>query len=162
MKARGFYLAAVLLLLFSTPVHASYTYTFVGENLGTNGIDIIWSFTVPEIVSLPFTLSATSLDTQSTSNVNPIVSIQLFIEAFPYIGDRYVAQTWFDAGMGNGVGIGFIGPIDHVGTYINADAGGSLTIAATPVPIPAAVWLLGSGLIGLIGARRKFKHNQNQ
>jgi hypothetical protein len=25
-----------------------------------------------------------------------------------------------------------------------------------PVPIPAAVWLLGSGLIGLIGVRRKF------
>jgi hypothetical protein len=24
----------------------------------------------------------------------------------------------------------------------------------TPVPIPAAVWLLGSGLIGLIGIRR--------
>jgi hypothetical protein len=26
-----------------------------------------------------------------------------------------------------------------------------------PVPIPAAVWLLGSGLIGLIGLRRKFQ-----
>ena len=26
-----------------------------------------------------------------------------------------------------------------------------------PVPIPAAVWLLGSGLLGLIGIRRKFK-----
>jgi hypothetical protein len=25
------------------------------------------------------------------------------------------------------------------------------------VPIPAAVWLLGSGLIGLVGVRRKFK-----
>lgn len=26
-----------------------------------------------------------------------------------------------------------------------------------PVPIPAAVWLLGSGLIGMFGIRRKFK-----
>jgi hypothetical protein len=26
------------------------------------------------------------------------------------------------------------------------------------VPIPGAVWLLGTGLIGLIGARRKFKN----
>jgi hypothetical protein len=26
----------------------------------------------------------------------------------------------------------------------------------TPVPIPGAVWLLGSGLVGLIGARRRF------
>jgi hypothetical protein len=29
-------------------------------------------------------------------------------------------------------------------------------VAATPVPIPGAVWLLGSGLLGLIGLRRKF------
>jgi uncharacterized membrane protein len=27
---------------------------------------------------------------------------------------------------------------------------------ATPVPIPPSVWLLGSGLIGLVGLRRKF------
>jgi len=26
-----------------------------------------------------------------------------------------------------------------------------------PVPIPGAVWLLGSGLVGLVGIRRKFK-----
>ena len=27
----------------------------------------------------------------------------------------------------------------------------------SPVPIPAAVWLLGSGLLGLVGIRRRFK-----
>lgn len=27
----------------------------------------------------------------------------------------------------------------------------------TPVPVPGALWLLGSGLIGLVGIRRKFK-----
>lgn len=32
-----------------------------------------------------------------------------------------------------------------------------ITASSTPVPIPAAIWLLGSGLIGLIGLRRKFK-----
>jgi len=31
----------------------------------------------------------------------------------------------------------------------------SMTIAATAVPIPAAVWLFGSGLLGLIGIARK-------
>ena len=30
-----------------------------------------------------------------------------------------------------------------------------ITLIAAPVPVPAAVWLLGSGLIGLIGLRRK-------
>jgi hypothetical protein len=33
----------------------------------------------------------------------------------------------------------------------------SVTTAAAPVPIPGALWLLGSGLIGLIGIRRRFK-----
>ena len=30
--------------------------------------------------------------------------------------------------------------------------------AASPVPVPAAVWLLGSGLVSLIGIRRKRNH----
>jgi hypothetical protein len=30
-------------------------------------------------------------------------------------------------------------------------------IDVTPVPIPAAVWLLGSGLVGLVGVRRNMK-----
>ena len=29
------------------------------------------------------------------------------------------------------------------------------TLAAAPVPIPGAVWLLGSGLVGLVGLRRR-------
>lgn len=45
-----------------------------------------------------------------------------------------------------------------VGT--NDSLGGSLDLVslsgAKPVPVPAAVWLLGSGLFGLIGMKRKF------
>jgi hypothetical protein len=32
-------------------------------------------------------------------------------------------------------------------------------IGGNLVPIPGAVWLLGSGLLGLIGFRRKFQKN---
>lgn len=32
----------------------------------------------------------------------------------------------------------------------------NISVSSAPVPIPAAAWLLGSGLLGLIGARRKF------
>jgi len=40
--------------------------------------------------------------------------------------------------------------------------GGSYSVAmvASPVPIPAAVWLLGSGLIGLVGVSRRKKQIQ--
>ena len=34
---------------------------------------------------------------------------------------------------------------------------GTFRINGTAVPVPAAVWLLGTGLIGLIGFRKKFK-----
>ena len=33
---------------------------------------------------------------------------------------------------------------------------GSLTVVNNPVPIPGAIWLFGSGLMGLAGLRRKF------
>jgi len=39
---------------------------------------------------------------------------------------------------------------------ITLDAGNSMIWTTAPVPVPAAVWLFGSGLIGLIGfAKRK-------
>lgn len=31
----------------------------------------------------------------------------------------------------------------------------NIPLSAAPVPVPAAVWLLGSGLVGLVGLRRK-------
>ena len=33
----------------------------------------------------------------------------------------------------------------------------TMTLESSSVPIPGAVWLLGSGLIGIVGIRRKFK-----
>jgi len=37
---------------------------------------------------------------------------------------------------------------------IRTFADGSTQVSA-PVPVPAAIWLLGSGLIGLVGIRRR-------
>ncbi|MDY6950660.1 MAG: VPLPA-CTERM sorting domain-containing protein [Thermodesulfobacteriota bacterium] len=33
----------------------------------------------------------------------------------------------------------------------------AFVITGEPVPVPPAVWLLGSGLIGLVGIRRRYK-----
>ena len=40
--------------------------------------------------------------------------------------------------------------LSDLGAWVVADS-------ATSVPIPGAVWLLSSGLIGIVGLRRKFK-----
>jgi hypothetical protein len=41
---------------------------------------------------------------------------------------------------------------------IDIGSGNSLTVlSVNPVPVPAAVWLFGSGLIGLIGIVRRKK-----
>jgi len=53
--------------------------------------------------------------------------------------------------------------INGLGTGLNwsiVDINGGkqlLITEAQPVPIPAAVWLFGSGLLGLAGSRRKFQ-----
>lgn len=45
----------------------------------------------------------------------------------------------------------------HVLNTTGAGSGGSGWIAPTPVPLPAAAWLFGSGLLGLAGIVRKRK-----
>lgn len=38
---------------------------------------------------------------------------------------------------------------------VDIEATGSIEIDASPVPVPAAIWFLGSGLIGMLGLRKK-------
>ena len=80
-------------------------------------------------------------------NLEPVDSTGLPI--FDYFG-----YPDFTAGPANGsgplVGWGFQeGSYDN-GAYV-------INISSTPVPIPGAIWLLGSGLIGIVGIRRKLK-----
>jgi hypothetical protein len=63
---------------------------------------------------------------------------------FTYIVGRYQDNTGGLAFPGNTWNLtpgGFFGP----------------NLAGNPVPIPAAIWLLGAGLMGLVGIRRKVR-----
>lgn len=69
-------------------------------------------------------------------------------------GDIYGAGTGYD----NPVGIFVVTSVDNSGyqNLVGTAFGQFRFAAAAPVPIPAAAWLFGSGLLGLIGvARRK-------
>lgn len=46
---------------------------------------------------------------------------------------------------------------NNIGIFRLAFETPSLDDHASPVPLPGAVWLLGAGLIGLVGVRRKFR-----
>ena len=58
--------------------------------------------------------------------------------------------------------IQFIGPIDSISIISDVPvvvegARAQLLMLANPVPITSAIWLFGSGLIGLVGAARSKK-----
>jgi hypothetical protein len=65
-------------------------------------------------------------------------------------------QTMYIFGI-NGSGVASVSNV-YVGATIDLSANGTITVtngSATPVPLPAAVWLLGSGLLGLVGVGRR-------
>jgi len=51
----------------------------------------------------------------------------------------------------------YFAAIDFAGYYTTpGPSGGAIATGFASVPIPGAVWLLGSGLLGLVGLKRKF------
>jgi hypothetical protein len=92
------------------------------------------------------------------TNLNLTAGSQYFIAV--NWGDPNTDLHWYDNGIAT--------PANYVTgqSYVSYNGGttwsllssnqrlAAFDIVGTPVPIPAAVWLLGSGLIGLIGIRR--------
>jgi hypothetical protein len=78
------------------------------------------------------------------------------------------ALVMYSVGNGSGTVIGTTidrqSSMDSVFMRDNGQRGSfqlnSINISALDIPIPSALWLFGSGLLGLIGiARRKNRHN---
>lgn len=75
-------------------------------------------------------------------------------------GAAPLAATNMSLGLGYDIDGNYAGPtpFDGVLGYFNIGSGNSLTVTAvSTVPVPAAVWLFGSGLIGLLGVARRNK-----
>jgi len=116
--------------------------------------------------ALGLDLTVGTPDTWNLDNTN-------FIYADPLI-DR---AEYSDQGVNNNV-LDYIltfdvGPDAVLGTYLidvkfaGGSTGGpdkwaditSFNVNVTPIPIPAAVWLFGSGLLGLVGVARRRRRN---
>ena len=75
-------------------------------------------------------------------------------------GPAPLAATSSSLGLGHDINGNYIGgtPFDGIAGFINIGSGNSLTVTSvSAVPVPAAVWLFGSGLIGLVGVARRKK-----
>jgi hypothetical protein len=87
------------------------------------------------------TVSFMALWNGVAQNIKPLVDTNT---AFPYTQYQFTAIA--DASGASTVGFEF----QHDTSTFHLD-----DVSATPTPIPAAAWLLGSGLMGLVGLRRK-------
>ena len=129
------------------------------DGTGTSIITNFLPLTVIDITDVDFVLTA---DRGSNNGVDYLFT-NGSITAGSYINTTFntltmsenlgIASFWADLANGGRIEGGFMLTGD-----IASDFGGNtlIAIAGPVVPVPAAVWLFGSGLIGLIGiARRK-------
>jgi len=90
-------------------------------------------------------------------------SVEFYLADFRFADNEqdYIVDdwTWVDlSSLGNVIGLEFMIESSDVGAYgINTPGYFAMDNlnAVSAVPVPAAVWLLGSGFLGLIGIRRK-------
>lgn len=71
-------------------------------------------------------------------------------------GNGFVSFQFQDSSMHAGYGVG-LGQVTTYDLWLTLSDTPITSMPVAPVPLPGAVWLLGSGFVGLIGARRKKK-----
>lgn len=132
-----------------------------GADYGSSEASLAWSVSGTKVggfihtfyeQSLPVTGSGqSSVETWDPIEIKGVVPGQIYEIELTFSWNLYTFNAWTDDE-------GY-SPWDGVETYYTgqADFTGGYTIETSEVPIPSAIWLLGSGLIGLVGLRRKLR-----
>ncbi len=89
------------------------------------------------------------------SDVNNVLSIELSTDAINAINQAISSGKMFAAGISLNNLLG--SPNEKYILFSDTEESPIHQLNLTPVPIPSTMLLLGSGLVGLIGFRRKFK-----
>ena len=118
------------------------TATFDGDLINEEGFSGLWINDInPDSIDIFITVGNT-VYTSGDHYLNNGNSLLLFNDGDFHQLDYHSSDEQFDSYVDGFWGSDFIGEWNYA--------------ELTPVPVPAAVWLFGSGLIGLIGvARRK-------
>jgi hypothetical protein len=131
---------------------SALTYKVASNPANTFGFTDTFDFNITSVSDVTASLGDLTYDLVSpyyTVTVFKDNNLFLSLNGGPSIGDKN-STTAFNLASGNY-------SIKVTGDAVGA-AGGfySVAMSAQPVPVPAAAWLLGSGLLGLVGvARRK-------
>jgi len=172
---------AVLSLLFSSQVFAAtittsvpssvavndiFTVDIVGTNFLANvdggGVNLSFDQTILNVLSVSidetvWNFGSTGINTGAINNATGTVDGIMVNTFADVIGDFVIATVEFQA-IGTGSSLLLltelgINPFASGGSLINPNfADASVNVSA--VPVPAAVWLFGSGLLGLAGIAR--------
>ena len=127
----------------------NYIGTGAGGERGTDA-NLGWDGTILfEFASLASKVGLGVADSQGGRETMTIFDINMAVIASEVLGVATNAYYWFDTGAFN------VKYLQITGDFFAVDDlqfdGGS------QVPLPAAIWFLGSGLIGLLGLRRRSK-----
>ena len=114
-----------------------------------NGAADHLTVSIPELINWDFTQTLSNTNTLGTLDIGTdgqfILAVQLFVEGGWIGGDPDHGSMWTVPETNQyAIKFGDIGGFD-------------LVVDIAPVPVPAAVWLFGSGLLGLVGVARRKK-----